>query len=132
MPNSTVVVLYSTSTLRANGMETLRDRLAKTEGGQFSLVTTSPVETLVSGFWNGRETVICMGQRNGTVVSKQALKYYEALWEPGKHGTGTGSKGSRRRYTNSILLRHSSQPLINTEWHPSTRISTFRISCCRV
>ena len=33
----------------------------------------NPVETVVSEFWNGRERVICMGQRGGAVASKQAL-----------------------------------------------------------
>lgn len=35
---------------------------------------------------NGRETVICMGQRNGTVVSKQALRV------EGKRGDGGSSR----------------------------------------
>lgn len=48
----------------------VRARLAKMEGGatfQFCDYFT-PVEMVISEIWNRRETVICMGKRNGTVV----------------------------------------------------------------
>ena len=36
--------------------------------------TASTVKMTFPLFWNGRKRTICMGERNGTVVSKQTLK----------------------------------------------------------